>query len=804
MDTFSDWENQIVPRSFIPGFIVLSYVVSYLGAWTTLELLHKRTSGRGLYNWFLLTGSSITMGSVAIWCMHFIGNRAIVLDADQPQLQIAYSSTSTAVSFFVPILVIFTAFMTVGSYERVGKVRVTIGGTLAGLAICGMHYVGETGIDNYTCVYDVANIVASALIAITASITTLTIFFVLRAAWTNSWWKRALCAFLLAGTVSGMHWIASSGTQYRFRHVNTSGDGNISRDQVVVVVIVLSVAACAILFSYAVVAQRRRLRSASRNKQVVLACATFDPDGRLLVTPEGLLPSQKITNSYIERGARQSFEDHFSISHPVFLWIFRASRNWYGILDLLVGMRAHLDSNTFRKPAPPPPHPNAEETDPSEDYSVVFRELFCVAAWELADQIDEPLENLGVLYDEIMMTGTTAKSKQRRWGCLSSARPSPVHDAEAGLRDHVIHGRGQVLFVVRRTNKAETTRLQSHGFRFADVSNIVEKLARSMQVEREGLARRLASMRTYSRSDPIMDRGVHLGCFAIRARVGGGFDVLVRKARKNRLPAVKLPIALLDEWHVNFLRQANGWTVSACLAWLRSRTASQDLREQKCVVQLLDALTTLAADVADPLFQDAVVVSTPVQVPCRGIQATAMPGRATMLAFRTILPIHTQAMNPDLEFTPLSVFRCQQHVYRNAPDHEVFARAVHREFAPIVEPKPRARGVFHHRPSSQVIPHLTPSKNAPESKGWWVLAALERRPNGPVLAMEETEKEVPDKMNYGGIMVSQEVSIDVREINEIDGDLEMRSFGTSGCATTEMEDPDTFVDQLFGLCVEGR
>lgn len=175
------------------------------------------------------------MGSVAIWSMHFIGNRAILLDLDQPELQIAYSATFSALSFFVPILVIFTAFMAVGSYERVGKLRVIIGGTLSGLAICGMHYLGQAGIQNYTCVYDVANIAASAIIAVIASVTTLTIFFLLRAAWTNSWWKRALCAALLAGTVSGMHWVASAGTQYRFRQ--TGDVRQITRNQVVFIVI---------------------------------------------------------------------------------------------------------------------------------------------------------------------------------------------------------------------------------------------------------------------------------------------------------------------------------------------------------------------------------------------------------------------------------------------------------------------------------------------------------------------------------------------------------------------------------------
>lgn len=59
--------------------------------------------------------------------------------------------------------------------------------------------------------------------------------------------------------------------------------------------------ACAILLAFAILAKRRRSKSASRAQQVILACATFDPEGRLLVTPEGMLPTEKITNSFEER-----------------------------------------------------------------------------------------------------------------------------------------------------------------------------------------------------------------------------------------------------------------------------------------------------------------------------------------------------------------------------------------------------------------------------------------------------------------------------------------------------------------------
>jgi hypothetical protein len=47
-------------------------------------------------------------------------------------------------------------------------------------------------------------------------------------------------------------------------------------------------------------AQWRRSRSANRAQHVVLASAIFDKYGRIMVTPEGLLPNQKVTTSYVE------------------------------------------------------------------------------------------------------------------------------------------------------------------------------------------------------------------------------------------------------------------------------------------------------------------------------------------------------------------------------------------------------------------------------------------------------------------------------------------------------------------------
>lgn len=49
------------------------------------------------------------------------------------------------------------------------------------------------------------------------------------------------------------------------------------------------------------IGKRSKQQYADRAQQVVLACATFDQEGKLMVTPGGLLPCRKITNSYIER-----------------------------------------------------------------------------------------------------------------------------------------------------------------------------------------------------------------------------------------------------------------------------------------------------------------------------------------------------------------------------------------------------------------------------------------------------------------------------------------------------------------------
>lgn len=183
----------------------------------------------------MLLTSSIAMGGIGIWSMHFIGNRAVILGDGDSHIQILYSVPYTGLSFVCPVLILFTAFYTVGASEKAGYLRIISGGVLTGAAVFGMHYIGQMGISNYNLDYHVANFVGSFVIAILASTVALAIFFRWKATWTDCWWRRVICGVFLAGAVSGMHWTATVGTLYRDYDKSVKPKGQISRDQTAII-----------------------------------------------------------------------------------------------------------------------------------------------------------------------------------------------------------------------------------------------------------------------------------------------------------------------------------------------------------------------------------------------------------------------------------------------------------------------------------------------------------------------------------------------------------------------------------------
>lgn len=191
-----------------------------------------------------VAGCAVSFGLVAIWCMHFVGNRAIVLGDGEDAIQLYYSeltvvftfiwvteanivaslgATYTAVSAILPVVVIFIGLLIADRFYRGGKGAVVrfasllVCGLCAGAAVTEMHYLGNNGTTNYHLHLNWAFVIGAALIAVGACVLSFGLFFHWSKLWMNNIWRRTLVACFLALAVSGMHWTAAAGTWYEIR-----------------------------------------------------------------------------------------------------------------------------------------------------------------------------------------------------------------------------------------------------------------------------------------------------------------------------------------------------------------------------------------------------------------------------------------------------------------------------------------------------------------------------------------------------------------------------------------------------------
>ncbi|KAJ4079009.1 hypothetical protein NW760_015202 [Fusarium oxysporum] len=693
------YQGHIVPQSYNASFVALSYIVSLVGAGSTLELINRRTGLRGLFNHLLLMSSAVTMGGVSIWCMHFIGNRAIDLADGQPELQVAYSGGFTAISFFVPILVLLASFMAVGTNNAVSWWRLIAGGFLCGTAVCGMHYLGNASINNYTCVYQPAYVIGSAIIAIVVSNVALAMFFVFRAMWVNAWWKRVIATIVLAGAVSGMHWCASVGTRYRLKRIRPNGNEP-SGTGTVVVVICMSLGACFIIGTSAVLHARNLRRSALRAQQITLAAAIFDNGGRILVDPDGCIPSTVVTDSFLEKNSKEGF----NIGHPLFHWMYRASTNWNMIWNLIGGMRQHvsqLPHSRTHKDGRRGIQLVSEHGETIDSYDMIFKELFCLAAAALAGRLREDLTSIGVLWDQILPTGAigrrhrTQLRKQSNAGLGLEGTGSGVNgeihsslnitEKSPHMQNHD-YGRGSLMFLVRRSQSdRDTERLISAGYRFAELHQVSDLIKSSMQIQSFEFETKLREMAIYTSEHNHIHQGTHLGFFAIRARVSSSFEVLVRKGARHLLPTMPFPFKNLEDWHMHYLRKFENVPVFKIVEKFKEDSKRSD-REAEFAGQIADTIKALRDWTQEPLLEDAILTSTTFRIPCRGDKKRA---EATMIAMRLVIPIHSVLSSPNCEFVPLSFFRMRQV---STQSYQEFTQVVHQEFGHITKTAGRREG----------------------------------------------------------------------------------------------------------------
>ncbi|BFZ54305.1 hypothetical protein PYCC9005_001339 [Savitreella phatthalungensis] len=638
-------------QRFEPGWVVASYVISCLGALTTLILLKNKSARHGLRKWTTLSLASVALGGIAIFCMHFLGNRAIIVSGAQGRTQLHYSSAIVIASFILPTVVIFMAFIMMGATDEKDRyrwVKLIFGGTLGGGAVVGMHYCGEAAIDNLIVSFRPGFVIGSVVIALVATNVALVIFFILRRLWQDSWSRLFGLALLIAAAVTSMHFTAAAGTVYHYKAGTDAITSTSTYRGLLIFVLVVSCSACLILITYALLDMYRIAKRRARASKIVLVTAVFDDSGRILVNDvDGTLPSQLVTDTYVE----YTMADSFDTSSYMYRWLFEASAHFRLVAPLIPHMRSAVKRRLQE---------TAVHDLSRQEFSKLFRQQFCISARDLADRVNIPLQNMGLCYDKILVTGggdsteaplidgkkltevdiqdlEMSRPARRRLDRLRSKRSSP---------------QGHVIFLVKHLVESERPgSATKRNWRFAPLDTALHAAAQGLNLEQSVVESSLRDMQASYKLDKLswVPDKTYVAYFGAQARVAGGFRVVVPDNARGILPNVELNLTakLTSNQQAEIARLHDLTMLDAAARCIADPTAHADIGEGPGASvnafsrELAAAISSLAEIVGASAAAEARLLAlSPIVVPC----GQAYPnGTATLLVFRHTIPIDTNA-----------------------------------------------------------------------------------------------------------------------------------------------------------------
>ncbi len=742
--------------------------------------------------------------------MHFIGNRAIILGDGAAAVQLVYNPGYSTLSVFLPIIGLMIAFAAAELQFPSPTLRwlaLTCTGVFAGLSVVGMHYIGNFGISNYSLRYVPQYLAASVVIAIGDCLAVLMLFFHWRDQWISDWWKRLLCAVALAGGVSAMHFTASTNCIYQLKHYN-SDQAIKSRDvQVIIAGALCGTAGCITLCGMFLMRRRKGILKKSSQK-VMLACAMFHPDGRVLVTTAGALPSREITEKYNHR----TFEEDFDTAHPVFQWIFRVTHNWSAVADLIPKMKSHLGDDGAASSRPGSSKSSSQyDPDTNSDYSIFFRERFCTATASLATWMHITVENIGILYDRIIETDTLQPEDRtiKRQTLQKSG-----DDPEKAERSSIF-GKGQLLLLTRQLDHAQTGKVLTAGdCRFASVQQVAHSIAESLQIPIVALEAHMVGVETYVKTASSTEKaGTWLNFFAIIPKVNSkGFDIVVKKAEQGHLPDTPLLPTEPTPRQAQFLQRLDGLDTAECMTFLANRNRRDSFRspeEHSIAMTMLRAMTELDKQLPSAWFQSARFVGKPVYA--NYSQTAESPCGTTMYSLVVCADLHT-SIEPsrDIVKVPMSFFSARQQCYAGSPNKQVLEREIHQEFSPLLTRKgvknltsrERMFTLHRSRASSTRRPSAAHSGSEHSDPGYAsdTHELVEKPRHTGNTALDATAGAERDDI-WGGILVNSETVIKSDSKQEGSTNISTHDLGTKVAVGTSKPEA-TFVDELFAAACQ--
>jgi methyl-accepting chemotaxis protein PixJ len=182
--------------------VLFSIAISVIASYTALDLAGRVTVAQGRIRKIWLVGGAISMGT-GIWAMHFIA----MLAYDLP-IAIDFDYLIVFLSMVVAIIASGLALY-IASRQQFNKFQFLIGGSIMGLAIAAMHYMGMAAIEiDAKIEYNLIRVALSVAIALGASLAALWLAFQLRSETKGAgFWPKKIGSSLIMGiAIAGMHY----------------------------------------------------------------------------------------------------------------------------------------------------------------------------------------------------------------------------------------------------------------------------------------------------------------------------------------------------------------------------------------------------------------------------------------------------------------------------------------------------------------------------------------------------------------------------------------------------------------------
>src|SRR6266700_1836943 len=184
-----------------PGF---SYAVSCVGCFLGLRCTTRARAYQGAARARWLTLAALSIGTTGIWVMHFIAMLGFAI----PGETIRYNVPVTILSMVIAVVVVGIGVFIVG-FSRAGNGPLLLGGTIIGLGVASMHYLGMGAVRvDASLSYNYGLVAASVIIAVIAG--TAALWMALRL---DSVFSTFIASLIAGVAVNGMHYTGMAAVQ---------------------------------------------------------------------------------------------------------------------------------------------------------------------------------------------------------------------------------------------------------------------------------------------------------------------------------------------------------------------------------------------------------------------------------------------------------------------------------------------------------------------------------------------------------------------------------------------------------------